>query len=210
MTLAHSRKDLVVLVADKQMEFAVKGLLGRPEALKIREPRFDIYPHPWHDSGCRFSSASFLQSFVNQYDYAMVVHDKKGCGEEQRQRTDIEKDIESELTASGWKGRAAAVVIDAELENWVWSDSPHVDSVLGWQDKQPTLRSWLQTKGYLNLGAGKPSSPKTAMKEALRVVQKAQSAALFLELAQKVSFERCSDPAFIKFKTILSTWFSQQ
>lgn len=207
MTTARSRKDLIVLAADKQMEFAVKGLLGRTTALKIRELRCDIYPHPWHDSGCRFSSASFLRPFIRQYDYALVVLDKKGCGQEQRQRGDIEKDIESELAASGWDSRSAAIVIDPELENWVWSDSPQVDSVLGWQDGHASLRSWLQSEGFLSPGQSKPVSPKEAMQAALRVARKARSAALYSELARKVSFERCADPAFLKFKERLSAWF---
>lgn len=209
MTNKPPRKDLIVLVADKQMEFTVRGLLYRTESFKIRQLSFDIYQHPWHDSGCRFSSAGFLRPFINQYSYAMVFLDKKGCGQEDRSRTDIEIDIEGALANMGWSGRAAAIVIDPELEIWVWSDSPHVDSVLGWQGRQPSLRSWLQATGYLKSDYDKPSDPKIAMKEALRTVQKAQSAALFHELALKVSFERCSDPAFIKFKTILSTWFGK-
>ncbi len=32
-----NRKDLVVLAADKDMEYALKGLLSRPQALGIRK-----------------------------------------------------------------------------------------------------------------------------------------------------------------------------
>ena len=44
-----NQKDLVVLVADKDMEHALKGLLGRPRALGIREIEADIRVHPRHD-----------------------------------------------------------------------------------------------------------------------------------------------------------------
>ena len=37
-----NRKDLVVLAADKDMEYALKGLLSRPQALGIRKIEVDI------------------------------------------------------------------------------------------------------------------------------------------------------------------------
>lgn len=208
MKTAHFRKNLVVLVADKQMEFAVKGLLNRSQALQIRAIQYEIYQHPLRDSGCRFRSAVFLQPFVNLYDRALVMFDKKGCGQEEKTRIELEKAVEDDLSASGWDDRAAVIVIDPELENWVWADSPHVDFVLGWQAKKPNLRSWLQTQGFLQMGQSKPFSPKKAMKEALRIAQKAQSAAIFYELAQRASIKQCSDPAFLKFKAILAEWFA--
>lgn len=41
-----SKKDLIVLVADKDMEHALKGLLARPAALGIRSVNADILVHP--------------------------------------------------------------------------------------------------------------------------------------------------------------------
>jgi hypothetical protein len=149
----------------------------------------------------------FLRPFVNQYSKALIMLDHEGCGQEQKERTELEKSIEAQLANSGWKDRSAAIVINPELENWVWSDSPHVDTVLGWHGKQPDLRSWLITHGFFNDNQIKPVPPKKAMEAALKKVQKARSSALFLQLAQKVSFDRCTDPAFIKLKTVLATWF---
>jgi len=40
-------KDLVVLVADKNIEFAVKGLLSRPRALGVRPITSDFFVHPY-------------------------------------------------------------------------------------------------------------------------------------------------------------------
>lgn len=201
------QKDLVLLVADRNMEYAAKGILSRAKALKIREVTFDIYVSPWNDSGCLLHGCDILRSLVTQYKYALVMLDHKGCGQEQESRTSLEEYIEKELTKCGWSERAAAVVIDPELENWVWSDSPHVDSVLGWSGKQPDLRNWLIAQGLLSDGKSKPVRPKKAMEEALRTAQKARSSALFLQLAKKVSIERCADPAFAKLKTVLITWF---
>jgi len=46
------------------------------------------------------------------------------------------------------------------------------------------------------------------MEAALRVVRKPRSSVLYQRLAQKISFGRCTDEAFHKFKTTLQNWFS--
>lgn len=207
MTTTPYKKALIVLVADRNMEFTVKGLLGRSQSLNIKDVSYDIYNHPENDPGCRSNGVNFLRPFVNQYSRALLMFDKVGCGQENQPRAELEVIVEGQLAASGWEGRSAVIVIEPELENWVWSDSPHVEAVLGWQGKQPNLRSWLMTKAFLKDGQNKPNNPKEAMDAALRRGQKAHSSSLFLQLAQKVSFERCDDPAFLKFKTTLSMWF---
>ena len=45
------QKDLIILVADKNMEFAVRGILTRLEALGIRDITYDLYVHPERDPG---------------------------------------------------------------------------------------------------------------------------------------------------------------
>ena len=75
-------EDLVILVADKQMEFAIRGLLGRYRALGIRQITYAIYRHPNSDPGCRLESDSFLRSFHSNFRYALVLFDRDGCGAE--------------------------------------------------------------------------------------------------------------------------------
>ena len=72
--------DLVVLVADKDMEVTVSGLLARSQSLAMRTTSVDIYRHPQRDPGCRLRSADFLRSFSRQYRYALVMFDREGCG----------------------------------------------------------------------------------------------------------------------------------
>ncbi len=201
------KKDLVVLVADRNIEYAMKGLLSRSEAIDIREITYDIHVHPEHDTGCLLHGCEFLRPFVNGYLHALIIFDHDGCGQEIMIRTDLENDIERQLSGSGWDNRAAAIVIDPELEIWVWSDSPHVESILGWAGRQPDLRTWLGEKGYFAEEQIKPSQPKNAMETALRMVQKPRSSSIFLQLAQNVSVNRCRDQAFLKFKNTLRTWF---
>ncbi len=132
MTPAGSR-DLIVLVADKNTEFSIRGLLSkRSSALRIRPLVFDIFVHPQRDPGCLRLAHDFLRPHSSRYGHALVVLDRDGCGQEHRKkRTELEQQIEERLAQSGWStGRAAAVVIEPELEAWVWSQSPHVEAGL--------------------------------------------------------------------------------
>jgi len=203
------KKDLIILVADKSMECAIKGLLGRPQALGIRPITWDVYTHVWRDPGCRSQGVNFLRTFIHSHQCCMILHDKEGCGEETKSRATLELELESKLAASGWKN-ASVIVMDPELESWVWSVSPHVGNVLGWKDNTNKIRDWLCQRGFIRGDDIKPRRPKEAMEAVLRFTRKAKSSSLFTQLAENVSFERCVDPAFIKFKKILTIWFPIQ
>jgi len=58
MTQVRMQKDLVVLVADKNMEFAVKGLLPRSQSFGINPLAYDIHVHIERDPGCFFNPTS--------------------------------------------------------------------------------------------------------------------------------------------------------
>lgn len=207
MTDGQFPQDLIVLVADKSMEFAVRGILGRNQSMQMREISSVFHVHPERDPGCLLRGDSFLRLFTNQFVHALIVLDREGSGENKLSREEIETGIENRLSQSGWGDRATAVVIDPELEMWVWSDSPQVDIVLGWNNREPALRPWLQQKGYLQANQVKPARPKEALELALRMVRKPRSSSLYHELAQKVNLVRCIDPSFVKLKTVLQKWF---
>jgi hypothetical protein len=205
MRAAIVRSDLILLVADKNIEFAMRGTLARHQALNIRSPRFVIYVHPERDPGCLRKANTFLRPHGSAYQHALVVFDRSGCGKDDLPRAALEREVEQALTNAGWAARACAIVVDPELENWVWGDSPRVDQVLGWAGRLP-LRAWLRQNGYC-AAMEKPARPKEAMEAALRVVGKARSASVFRALAESVSLERCTDPAFAKLRRTLRAWF---
>ncbi|MCL4853651.1 MAG: hypothetical protein KJZ78_20030, partial [Bryobacteraceae bacterium] len=141
-------QDLIVVVADADAEKAMQSLLIlRRKSLNIRDITFKVQRFAKRDSGCYGESHRLLQQFLRQFHYAMVVFDRHGCGQEDRSRLAIEGDVEQRLTRNGWKDRSAAIVLDPELEAWVWSDSPEVDQVLGWTGQTLDLRTWLRQAG---------------------------------------------------------------
>ena len=46
------------------------------------------------------------------------------------------------------------------------------------------------------------------MEKILRMKSKPRSSSIYLALAKRVSLQRCQDPAFLKLKTTLASWFS--
>jgi len=207
VSAAVFQRDVIFLVADRHMEAVLEGLLGRPQSLSIRAITYVIRTHPEKDPGCYLTAHDFLRPFSRRYRHSLVMFDREGCGSDAGSRETLEKELEGRLARNGWPERARAIVIDPELEAWVWSDSPQVDRMLGWADVAPDLRQWLTQQGLLQETHIKPVRPKEAMQAALRNVRKPHSSAIFRQLAENVSLRRCSDPAFQKLKTTLQSWF---
>jgi hypothetical protein len=199
--------DLIVVVADVDAANAVRALIKRRESLAMREIRATVDRYVGRDSGCYLKAHDYLRPFVRQFSYAMVVFDRHGCGKERESRESLEKQVEARLASSGWRDCSTAIVLDPELETWVWSDSPEVDKTLGWAERAPGLRRWLREQGLWSADAAKPHDPKMAMVRALKAAGRRRSPAIFRQLAERVSLRRCSDPAFIKLTATLQRWF---
>lgn len=199
-------KDLLIVVADKSMEQAMKGLLGRPLALGIRQIEVEIFRYSEKDSGCFSRGVPFMSDYSDQYRYGLLLFDHKGCGQEATPPQELANDLDAEFAKSGWEDRAKTIIISPELEAWVWSDSPHVSKIAGWRNNE-NLRSWLIQQEYLQEGEAKPKRPKKAFVEALCKSNKIRSASLYFQLAQHVSLQRCTDPSFLELKRILKKWF---
>lgn len=199
-------KDLIILVADLDQENALLGLLGRHQPLNTRRFTYDIRKHPGRDSGCRTQGCDFLRTFSKQYRNAIQLFDHEGSGREQNSAETVQNEMSHLLSINGWGDRACCIVIDPELETWVWSDSSAVDEVLGWTPLAD-LRGWLRGENWLDSNAIKPNRPKEALHAALKQVGKKPVASLFRKLAQKVSFRNCQDRSFNRLLTALRTWF---
>ncbi len=196
-------KDLMCLVADKNMEAAVDGLLARPDALGIRSILYEIVVHPRRDPGVFQEGVSFVRALRDQYRHAILFVDKAWEGAPQ----DIQRQLEERLTRTGLETWARVIVLEPELEAWVWSDSPHVGEVLGWSGRTPGLRQWLEQRGLWRQPLPKPQDPKAAVESVLYEVRRPRSSAIYRALAGKASFERCLDPAFLRFRQTVREWF---
>ena len=146
MSRARERMDLVVLVPDLDIAGTVEGLLNRPETVGARPVSFSITRHLRRDSGCRSGAAERLREYIRDYRYTIVLFDKHGCGDPGERRESIRDDVELRLSRNGWRDRCRAIVIEPELEAWIWNRSREVPSILGWKGDYGSLRNWLTSK----------------------------------------------------------------
>ena len=197
-----------MLVADADMAETLRAVLDRPKSLGIRPIQHEVDRHLDRDPGCCTTASRRLRPYLSRYHKAMVIFDKDGCGREDDSRERIQMGVEQDLASNGWAGdRAKAVVIEPELEAWVWTGSRHVVDVLGWPHGYDHLKSWLGDRGLWLEGNAKPTNPKAAMKAVLRQTNKPHSAALFGELAKRTTWRGCQCPAFAELKSTLKRWF---
>ena len=202
-------KDLIVLCADKKIEKTLEGLFGRTEALRIRTIGYEIKVHPQRDPGCYHQAAAFLKPLHSMFAHALVVFDREWEGSPSQDAKKLAQTVKSALFAD-WEERAGVVVIEPELEAWVWSDSPHVEEGLGWAKKGVRLRAWLESRGFWQQGQAKPSDPKAAVTAAVKEARIPWNSAVCKQLASKISVDRCTDDSFSKLRTLLSSWFKTE
>lgn len=205
----QSRKDLYVLVADQDMVETMAGLLNRTKSLRIRRIRHTISKHLNRDSGCRTDATRYLRSFISTCRYALIIFDRHGCGSD-GSCNEIQSDVERDLAANGWRDRSKAIVIDPELENWVWNGSNQVPRVLGCGSSYEDLRTWLHAKGLWPSNCDKPPNPKKSMRAALRHGKRKFSAKLFGDLAKSTTLATCNDRAFNELGDTLRLWFPME
>ena len=207
-TAEQEPRELVVVTADNQQKRTVATLLlERWRALGIRQLAInadsDIYSLQ-NDPGVFHRAGGFLAVFARQYEYALVLIDAEWGGSP-LSAEEIEEKIQGDLDRNGWEGRSAVIVIDPELEIWVWSTSSHVPRLFGtdWE----TIKNLGHRTNYWQKGETKPSRPKELLEEVLRRTKTKRSAALYQQLAGRVSLEACQDDSFCRFREILQGWF---
>jgi hypothetical protein len=197
--------DLIVLVADSHQEAGIRTLLGsRGRDLGVPAITFEVRRHPRHDPGVYGEAADFLRPFLRTHRYALVLVDAawEGAPPPPKMRSDITRD----LRRNGWPDRSTVIVLEPEVEAWCWAvDAPEVEALLGlrWDE----LRQLGQDTGHWQAASPKPTAPKELLEASLRKSRTPRSARLYAELATRLPFAPCVDPAFVAFRETLTRWF---
>lgn len=199
--------DLVCLLADKSIEATLVGILGRPSALAIRPVEIETVVHPRRDPGCFHEAGKLLAGFTSRARHALVVLDRAWEGAPSVPGIELEQQLEGSLRALTPAGWARAVVIEPELEAWVFSSSPHVATAIGWPESTAHLRATLEDHGLWTRDQAKPGDPKATLDWVLRTVKRPRSSAIYRTLARTVSLRRCEDPSFLRLTGVLRGWF---
>jgi hypothetical protein len=210
--------DLLFFVADKNMAEAVAGLLERDQVHRILgcrpfefDSRRDIkVAAGQNDPGLFVRANELLRPLAADYRHAVVIVDEEWDGSPGADA--IEQQLRAHLADAGWAEDAAlALVVRPEADVWLWSDSPHSATALGWSS-WTELRPALEEQGWLVSGQTKPMRPKEAADWALRHCGRRapRSAALYRRVASKASVDRCADTALERLLNTLRSWFPEE
>lgn len=214
MSAVNAKRDCLFFVADKNIEAIVAGCLERPHAhtrLGCRAFQFNTsldlkVAHGQNDCGIYKIANALLQPYASSHHRVVVILDSAWNGTPGANA--IKQAVEAHCVNAGWlPNTSCAIVIDPELENWVWQDNAHVLRALSSELSYNKLRQELVSKLFWREGESKPHQPKEAVEFVLRQNRVPRSSALYKKLASQVSSDGCIDEAFLNLKTTLRTWF---
>lgn len=213
-------KDLVCLVADGEMEAAVKGFFENPAFERKLEckkftftPQGDLIKHPRNDPGVYHEAHHYLRGYLETHQYAVVMLDRE-CGLK-LSANEMRQDIHANMMSAGWpEDRFHIVVIEPELEAFAWQENTRaLEQALGYQGDEGSLRQWIADQGHWPVGEPSPADPKTALDHIigsrLSGKRKARSA-VFRNFAKNASLRHCSNDAFGALQLCLQGWFVQE
>lgn len=206
-------RPLLVYVADKNMAEAVGGLLSRRgfhHAIGCAPFDFDSrqdikVANGQNDPGLYTRGGELISPFRDDYERAVLIADEEWDGSP---GADAMRDaLRRHLDDAGWVGDTGLpLVVSPEADVWLWSDSPHSATALGWASWDD-LRPALQDHGFIQVGRQKPERPKEAAEWALATKRLSRAAWRYREVSSKVSIRRCEDDALRVFINQLRTWF---
>jgi hypothetical protein len=199
-------KDLALLVADKNAQFALSGALERNAALNIRPIQFEIFVHPQRDGGVRTSGSQLLAVERKQFSRALMVMDFEGSGTDAQTPIALESILDAQL-GHIWGNQAKAIVIEPELDIWMWGSDNALIPIINWS-QEDTIREWVRAQGFTLDHYDKPTRPKEALESALRYCRQPRSSALYKLIASTISLANCQDPAFNRLRQQLQIWFA--
>jgi hypothetical protein len=208
------KRDLIILVADGTMAAVLRAFFEGPYEHRLLcsrvanfNPKDEIVHDPLNtDGGVHRRCHDILRRYLRTHRRALVVLDQQFGGE--RPAEEVRREIEHRLNANGWAGRAAAAVIDPELEVLLWQDSRHVECALRYsRPSGSSLRQYLAENGHWPQGAAKPPAPKELIQTLIRVNRAGPPMVVYSEIARAVSTKGCIDPAFHRVRDAFRAWF---
>jgi len=197
--------DLVLLVADKNMQFTLQGALSRPQALGVRPHTYEFRSHPGRDGGVRSSGSKVLAGERNRFRHALMLLDFEGSGTSWLDPLALEQELDQELRAV-WNDDGKTIVISPEVDVWLWGSDNALRDIFQWP-LQKIARCFLRATGFEFSSDGKPLRPKEALEAMVPVHRQPRSSALYEKVTSRISLQNCRDPAFLRLTQQLRAWF---
>lgn len=206
----NGKRPLVILVADGTMRAVFQAFFRRSHFHSTFQcQRFEFDParevfssSPYTDGGVCKHCVELLRGYQRTHHRALVVIDQQFGAE--RPASEVQRGMKIRLSRSGWGDRVQVIVIDPELEVWLWQDNPNVPRAL---NHRGDLRKDLMSSGDWPVDCAKPFKPKETIQRLIRANRAGTPMAVYAKIAERVSVEGCVDGAFITLRETLRSWF---
>ena len=207
------KRDCIFLLADKNIRATFEGFFSRQGfhhsigcgSIEIDLMRDLIVAAGDNDPGIFTRAHELLGPFLSTHRHAVVVLDAQWDGSPGA--AGIRTHIESLLFANGWGTKQCAViVIEPELENWIWQRSIHVARGIGFDSIENMFTDADLQRAWPD-GQYKPSYPKETLEAILRKNRIPRSSAIYKNITAQVSVSDCCDSAFLQLAGKLREWF---
>ena len=208
-------RDLVVFVADLTMEKEIEAFLKRPDFnapynLNTRpfefDPAEDLIRIPGCDAGVFSKGHEWLQAYRGRHRHAAVVFDREFGTD--RGASELRDELSGRILRTGWNaGHFRVVVIDPELEAWIWQRNHRVATPLGFTSVDSMVEAIRGAGLDWPDGQSKPTRPKEALEAVVRRRGIGWSSAIHRSITSSISLIGCQDPAFIDLRNALQEWF---
>ena len=197
-------KNLLILCADPSIKVTVETLLAkRKKSLNISDISYELKVHDDRDTGVLNEGLELTRKYRNQFHKFILIFDYDGCGSSESPEEIRERLLNQGRSLGFSEDNLELIIINPELEIWVWKNIIHLAKMVGWTESQ--LRDWL--KSNYGIENKKPEKPQAVYRKLLWHRQKPKSADNFRYLAEKISLRNCQEQGFKLFSETLRKWF---
>lgn len=161
-----------------------------------------------NDPGVYEQAHDLLRAYSASHEHAIVVLDREYGTVRTAETTRVH--IEGKLSANGWSAaRVKVIVIDPEVERWIWMDNMIVADAFGFPSPQ-VMQAWLRDHAFEIDEQGKPIRPKEAAEKACRANRTVFSSAVHGQIIAAARLRDCTDQAFHALRDALLTWYAPE
>lgn len=219
-------RHIFFLVADGQTETTIKAFFNRTDfCKKLKVGPFEVgdmdIEKVGNDAEVFYRAADRARSRLKTHQKLVVILDEAWDDKRAPDAATIKERLTQDLYAKGWEyDRFVVIVIQPELENWIWNDTAHMHRVFRF-DQIPgftSARDYFREAKVDSAGkrchwpeqASKPTNPKEALHMLCRESRAKPDAAKYADVVCGVNVLRCQEPGFQELLATLRRWFGAE
>jgi hypothetical protein len=158
------------------------------------------------DGGIHRRAHALLRPYLPSHQNAVVILDQNFG--RRLPAAVVRGEILNNLLRNGWSAECVeVVVIDPELEVWLWQrGNPHIARAFRYNESV-SLEAFLEAAGFWSAAASKAARPKETARLLIRQYNAGVPMVVYTRIIENISVRGCQDPAFNLLASALRRWF---